>query len=154
MLYLIQHGEAKSEAEDPQRPLTERGQADCRAVGKFLARKSVHLDRVLHSGKTRARQTAEIVADALGLAERVAQASDLEPNADPEVWKRRLDDIADEVMLVGHLPHLAHLAGLLLCGGPQRMPVEFRPGSVLLLTRREGTRAWAVAGMITPDLAQ
>ena len=31
-LYLVQHGEAKSKAEDPQRPLTERGREDVARV--------------------------------------------------------------------------------------------------------------------------
>lgn len=146
----MQHGEAKSAEQDPERPLTERGGADSRAAGEWLARRGVRPDRVLHSGKTRARQTAQIVAKALGVEASLAEASDLEPNADPEVWRRRLEDSTEEIMLVGHLPHLARLAGALICGDPERAPVQFRPAGVVLLTRRE-SRDWAVAGMLAPD---
>lgn len=54
-LYLVRHGEAKSAAEDPARPLT-------------------------NSGKLRAVQTAELMAEALM------------PLAEPKVWAERLRD--------------------------------------------------------------
>jgi phosphohistidine phosphatase SixA len=37
-LYLVQHGDAKSEAEDPERPLTERGRSDVARLAALLAR--------------------------------------------------------------------------------------------------------------------
>ena len=61
-LYLVQHGAAKSEAEDPQRGLTDEGQRTVERMADFLAALRLPLDRIEHSEKMRARQTAEILA--------------------------------------------------------------------------------------------
>ena len=65
-LYLVQHGEAKSEKEDPDRSLTDRGTAEIRAVAEAAKRAGLKPAQIYHSGKTRAQQTADILADALG----------------------------------------------------------------------------------------
>src|SRR5205807_2540846 len=61
-LYLVQHGAAKSEAEDPQGGLTEEGQRTVERMADFPAALRLPLDRIEHSEKLRARQTAEILA--------------------------------------------------------------------------------------------
>jgi phosphohistidine phosphatase len=61
-LYLVQHGAAKSEAEDPQRGLTDEGKRTIERMAAFLAPLGFSLDRIEHSEKLRARQTAEILA--------------------------------------------------------------------------------------------
>src|ERR671919_59444 len=67
-LYLVQHGEAKSEAEDPDRPLTDRGADQVRQVATLAgAAGLVMVERVVHSGKTRARQTAETWGGGVGV---------------------------------------------------------------------------------------
>ncbi|HDD66024.1 MAG TPA: phosphohistidine phosphatase SixA, partial [Nitrososphaeria archaeon] len=60
-VYLVQHGEAKREEEDPARPLTEEGKREVEDVARFLAELGVRVDRILHSGKLRAAQTANIL---------------------------------------------------------------------------------------------
>ena len=54
-LYLVQHGEAKAEAEDPERPLTARGRDDIGRLAALLARIGVRVARLEHSGKRRAQ---------------------------------------------------------------------------------------------------
>src|SRR5258707_13943162 len=61
-LYLVQHGASKSEAEDPQRSLTDEGRRTVEHMAEWLASLGVALDRIEHSDKLRARQTAEILA--------------------------------------------------------------------------------------------
>ena len=57
-LYLVQHGEAKSKTEDPQRPLTERGREDVARVAAFAASAGLQVGQIRHSGKRRAEETA------------------------------------------------------------------------------------------------
>ena len=52
-LYLIQHGEAKSEAEDPERSLTSRGEEETRKISGVAKRLSIYPSRIYHSGKKR-----------------------------------------------------------------------------------------------------
>ena len=72
MLYLVQHGEATKETEDPARPLTEHGRQEVVKVARALARVRLGVSVIAHSGKLRARQTAELQAwlsDKLGGAQ-------------------------------------------------------------------------------------
>ena len=51
MIYLVQHGEAQAKEENPDRPLTERGEDRARALGDFLARAGIRVDAIHDSGK-------------------------------------------------------------------------------------------------------
>jgi broad specificity phosphatase PhoE len=70
-IYLVQHGEAKSEEEDPRRTLTDKGVGEVQKVAEFLRPLTLAVDTVWHSGKARAQQTAELLAEALGAQARV-----------------------------------------------------------------------------------
>lgn len=146
-LYLVQHGEAKSDAEDPDRPLIDRGVDQVRQVAASAAAAGfVTVERVVHSGKTRARQTAEIWGEALGVP--VTPGDGLAPGDNPSIWAGRLEG-GDNVMLVGHLPHLAKLAALLLVGDEDRPAVAFRNGGLVGL-QRDGPY-WSVNVVLPPD---
>jgi phosphohistidine phosphatase len=86
-VYLVQHGEAKSEEEDPDRPLTDRGATEVRRVaGVAAGAGSVMVERIVHSGKTRARQTAAVWGEALGVP--IDETDGLAPRDDPAIWRR------------------------------------------------------------------
>ena len=61
-VYLVQHGLAKSKDEDPERPLTAVGREEVERVARAAAAVAVRPAAILHSGKARAEQTAEIFA--------------------------------------------------------------------------------------------
>ena len=63
-LYLVQHGEARSEAEDPERSLTIRGEEETKKISDAAKRLGIRPSRIYHSGKKRAEQTAGIIAGA------------------------------------------------------------------------------------------
>ncbi len=149
-VYLVQHGEALSSDEDASRPLSEKGAADTRRVGDFLYRSArLVVPEVMHSGKARAEQTAEMLARCLNGMYSVAP--DLNPNDDPGLWSAHLAALDRDVMLVGHLPHLQRLAGLLLTGDASTSPVQFSNAGVVCLNRDE-QGAWHVHWAVTPQL--
>jgi phosphohistidine phosphatase len=148
-VYLVQHGEAKKEEEDPLRPLSESGREDVQRVAKYAENLDIQANKIYHSGKLRAKQTAEILAEKLNI-EQVIEAEKLAPNADPKVWEDRLSGIDEEVILVGHLPHLSKLSGGLLCGDEEKETVAFRMGGIVCL-ERNGDGHWSVQWMITPE---
>lgn len=145
-VYLVRHGEAKPETEDPARPLTGRGRADVERVARVAAGRGVTVVEIRHSGLLRARQTAEILAAHIRPAGGVHEAEGLRPNDDPEVARDECERAAAPVMLVGHLPHLGRLAGTLVRGHPDREPIELEPGAMLCLTRSE--RGWGIEWLI------
>ena len=150
-LYLVQHGLATTEADDPARPLTEQGRDDVtRVAAHAVEHLGVRPARVIHSGKTRARQTAEIWAALLAVAD-IEEADGLAPNDDPAEWAERVASAGGaDLMLVGHLPHLGRLTGLLLTGPDLggRSPVTFTPGTLVGLER--GEDGWAVTVVLPP----
>jgi phosphohistidine phosphatase len=140
-LYLMQHGEAKAESEDPARPLTERGRQEVERVARHAARLPLGIGLVEHSSKLRARQTAEIVASCLEPRPRVQERPGLAPNDDPGDLARALQDASEPRLLVGHLPHLARLASLLVVGDAAQPILAFRMGALVALKHEaEGFR--------------
>lgn len=146
-LYLVQHGQAKPENEDPERPLTGDGFDDvARVARQAVEQLGVRPDRVVHSGKTRARQTAEVWGRLVNVD--AEQADALEPNDDPTIWVQRLAAATDNIMLAGHLPHLARLAALLLAGASDRPVIQFRQGGLVALERTDA--GWVVSVVLPP----
>jgi len=149
-LYLVQHARAKSREEDAERPLSDAGMADAHRMGEFLASHGgVHPYRIMHSGKLRAAQTAETLAGRLGM-DHAEPVPDLEPMADPGIWSAHLEAMYEDVMIVGHLPHVGRLASLLVTGNLDQDVVRYQPGTVVCLRREEGV--WHVEWMLTPEL--
>lgn len=150
-LYLVQHAESKRKEEDPSRPLSERGRGDIQKVAKYAAEYlSIQVNQIVHSGKLRAKQTAEVLAEHLHPANGVIAAEGLEPLADPKVWKNRLAETTEDIMIVGHLPHLGKLAGHLLTGDESKDVLTFRMGGITRLEREESGR-WTIQWLITPE---
>ena len=149
-VYLVQHGLAKDESEDAARPLSAQGREDVTRTAGFLSLfEKPKPAKILHSGKLRAEQTAEMFAEAWGGVS-VEKTLDLAPNDDASTWSAHLSSMTDDVMLVGHLPHLQRLAGLLICGDVSREAVHFRNGGVVCLEKRES--GWSVLWQINPTL--
>ncbi len=150
VLYLVQHAEAKREEEDPARDLTEKGRRDIQKVAGYLGRFHLPISRIFHSGKTRAQSTANLLAASLPPAQGAEAASGLAPLDDPEIWAGRLEQQDEDLMLVGHLPHLAKLAARLLVGDEQKKVINFHMAGVACLRREAGQ--WAVDWLIIPEL--
>ena len=151
-LYLAQHGEAKSETEDAERPLTLRGTEDVKRVAGMLRKLQIKLPKIVHSGKLRAKQTADILAQGLNISLPLVQVSPvLNPNDDVRPWAERIQKEIDDLMLVGHLPFLDKLASTLLCGNENAKLVLFRYGAIVCLEQKED-KGWAVRWVLTPEM--
>jgi len=151
-LYLIQHGEAKSEREDPERSLTEKGEEEVKRISEAAKRLNLRPSKVYHSGKLRARQTAEMIANALKISAPSVQAvQGLNPNDDVRPWAERISKESEDLMLVGHLPFLDTLASLFLCGNENARVVLFRYSAIVCLDQKEDRR-WAVRWILTPEM--
>ena len=131
-LWLVRHGEAVPEREDPTRPLTPEGARAIREVVNAVSGMMGSLDFVAASGKKRAVKTAGIFAEAAGYPpDKIAETDALSPNATPEAFVAFLAECADaeRLLVVGHLPSIAAIASYFLSpGDPVRL--LFGPGTV------------------------
>ncbi|MFI5341544.1 MAG: phosphohistidine phosphatase SixA [Candidatus Methylomirabilales bacterium] len=150
-VYLVQHGEATPEEEDPARPLTDRGRRDVRRVAERAAALRTQVAEIRHSGKLRARQTAEIFAAALTPVHGIRETDGLGPADDTGKARAEVEAAREPLMLVGHLPHLRRLASLLLAGDPEREIIRFRNGAIVCLVQGDGH--WLLQWVLTPELA-
>jgi phosphohistidine phosphatase len=150
-MYLVQHAEAKSDQEDPLRPLSAKGREDITRVAAYLSQLNIPVSKIFHSTKLRAKQTAEILFEHLKPGRGVSEADGLSPLDDPALWAERLRDLPDGIILAGHLPHLARLASLLLCGDSEKNIVSFRMAGIACL-KRDDTGSWSLQWMLTPDV--
>ena len=154
-LYLVHHAEAKQKEEDPERSLTDNGIACISRMAFFIARcTDIAVARIIHSGKKRALQTAEILAKELNPEKGIEQGLELNPISQPWSWVESLAQVEEDVMIVGHLPHLRRLIALLLCQDESNQIVEFKNGGVISLVRNESgmwTMRWMLIPQILPD---
>ncbi|MGD2055338.1 MAG: phosphohistidine phosphatase SixA [Gammaproteobacteria bacterium] len=150
-LYLVQHGEAVGKDVDPERPLSEQGERDIAALAAFLQQAAVTVERLWHSGKLRARQSAELLARRTLPGGAIEPISGIRPNDSVTAFARDADVWEQDTLVVGHLPFQARLVALLVTGDPDREVVSFRPGSMVCL-ERGASDDWTVVWMLRPEL--
>jgi phosphohistidine phosphatase len=151
-LYLMQHAEAVPKEVDANRPLTEHGRDTAKRVGHYLSQShDFHVARVFHSGKTRSYQTAQILAEGIRPARGIQEGKELSGGSLPWGWVERLKDINEDILIVGHLPHLRRLVALLICQDESKKCVEFQFGCVCHLFRDE-SGLWTIRWMLVPSL--
>ncbi|MEN8107311.1 MAG: phosphohistidine phosphatase SixA [Pseudomonadota bacterium] len=150
-LYLVQHGEAVDKTVDPERPLSEQGEQDVKAMADFLAAAGVRVERVWHSGKRRAEQTAGVLAKPVMKGGDIEAITGINPNDDVTAFAQDADVWEQDTLVVGHLPFMARLVAYLATGKANTATVAFRPGSIVCL-EREGNGGWQILWMVRPEL--
>ena len=150
-LYLVQHGKAVAKEADPDRSLTEQGRAEVERVAAFIEPLSLSVGCLWHSGKTRAVQTARILAEVVKADKTVLQRDGLAPNDDVTNLADELNAANQDIMIVGHLPFLSKLASLLISGGESTNVVAFENGGVVSIRRSEKNQ-WQLSWIATPGL--
>ena len=149
-LYLVQHGEATPETEDPARPLSEHGREEVERVARHAATLRLPVAEIRHSGKLRARQTAEILARHFLPARGIREMEGMAPEDSPGKAMAEIEAATQPLMLVGHLPHLRRLASSLLAEDPEKEIVRFRNGAIVCLVKAGG--GWLLQWILTPEL--
>ena len=136
-LYLMRHGIAVVADQpgiesDSARPLTPKGIKRMRRAARGMRRLGLSFDALLTSGLARARQTAEIVADALGLEAQLQEISELAPENSVDRLISALTRFKDRehVLLVGHNPLLGHIFSFLISGQNITVEAELKKGGL------------------------
>jgi phosphohistidine phosphatase len=152
IVLLVRHGDAKSTEEDPIRPLSVTGRQQAERMASWLCRLDPEIEEIRHSAKARARETAEILANRMGLSPaRMRKVPALTPNGDVEQVARDLEGADRSIMLVGHLPFMARLASRLATGDPDRLGFAFAKAGVVVLARVAGD--WQLVAVLSPEMS-
>ncbi len=148
-VYFVRHGQAFPESENPRRPLTEKGKRDAEIIAGFLKKNSVMVESVICSTKTRARETAQIIAGGMAAKPIILPREGLSPNDPVAPLREELETLQSDVMVVGHLPYLNELSALLLTG-KDNFPVYCPTCAVICLERISPGR-WQLLFMVSPE---
>ena len=150
-LYLVQHGQAYTKEQNPIRPLTEQGRSDVERITHFLETAGIRVAKVVHNGKRRAEQTAEILAHALAPRAQPQTSDLINPNDDPRAFSWQNESWDEDTLVVGHLPFLEKFISELIIRDESRLLVSYAPGTVACLERTEDD-SWRLIWMIRPEL--
>lgn len=152
-LYIAQHGDALSKEQNPERPLSDKGQTDVLALAQLLIEANINISNIIHSGKTRTVQTANLIASHFGKAVATECSSLISPNSDPERLFQAHSDIAADTLLISHMPFVSRLVSYLTIGNDGSI-VEFTPGTAVCLHRTfdENDTTWKIEWMISPAI--
>lgn len=150
-IYLVQHGESLAKEIDPDRPLSPQGSIDVWSIANFLKNAGITANRIFHSGKTRARQTAEIFAEALSKKEVLTAIAGIDPNDPVDQLVEQINMWAENTLVAGHLPFMAKLVAKLLSGNAAPVVTSYQPGSVVCLAKDEDG-VWRIQWMLRPEL--
>jgi len=140
-LYILRHGIAVEPgtpgyASDADRPLTPEGERKLRQIADAMEALELSFDLILSSPYLRARQTAEMVAEALRARKKLELSDTLTPGGSTKKLVEllnRLDPSPDSVLLVGHEPYLSGLISLLV-SGKETFAVVMKKGGLCKLT--------------------
>jgi phosphohistidine phosphatase len=119
-LYLMQHALAYPTEENAERPLSPTGIDQAKAAGRGIKRLGLGFDLIVTSPKRRAQQTAALIAEAVRYpySDILTTETALPDRAPQELLDLLLKEPdAGHILIVGHLPQLAKLAGDLMQGG-------------------------------------
>jgi len=135
-LYLLRHAPAEEGSgyrTDSERPLSDEGRERMKLAAAGLAHCIEKLSSVTASPLLRARQTAELAAQAIRYSGAIQTSKSLEPEANIEGTLQYIESLprTGDHLLVGHMPNLALLAATLIGA---RMPVvEFKRGTLVCI---------------------
>ena len=151
-LYLVRHGRAVTPEENPERPLSKDGRDDIERMASFLARSKVRPERILHSGKARAAETALILATTLGDSRVVAEMPGISPMDSPRHLVEAARAWPDDTMVCGHNPNMERVAATLLTGNDLMPVAAFATGQIMCLERDDGVEGWTMRWHLRPSL--
>lgn len=150
-LYLVQHAKAASTDVDPERPLSDQGRQDIQKVAAFIKSLNLSVDYLWHSTKTRAIQTAEVLAEVVKINKEIIERDGLAPNDNVTAIKDELASAQQDTMIVSHMPFVSKLASLLLTSREFADTVAFRQGGIVALNSSEPNQ-WQIEWMVIPEI--
>ena len=150
-IYLMQHGQAKSAEEDPERDLTLEGIENTRMIANFFKDIRHDIGRIYHSPKARARSTAEIFLAALDYEGEVVEYENMKPKDEVEpLISDILNFEGEEVAVIGHLPYLQKFLSMMLGLKKDSEVLKFHNSGISCISRTNGS--WHLEWVVIPEI--
>lgn len=152
-IYLAQHGLSLPKDQDPRKGLSETGFAEVQRIAQVAAQYRVPVRTILHSGKHRAAQTAEIFSERLNPPGGVKVVEGMAPLDDVEMFAQGVQ-IESNTLYVGHLPFMERLISFLIVGKPTPPLFRMQNGGLVCLDRYPESEQITIRWALMPNVGQ
>lgn len=150
-IFLVQHGLSLPKTVDPEKGLSEQGIAEVTRIAASAKKYGVQIAEIIHSGKKRARQTAEIFAAELLQKGGVKEGLGMKPLDEVTQFANSIDT-KKWVMYVGHLPFMERLTAYLVTGSSRHPVFRFQNSGVVCLNQNPDTKFWVITWSLMPKI--
>lgn len=150
-LYLVRHGDYEKNILQRTEPLSERGRREIQQLAEFLAPASIRVAALVHSGKLRAEQTAEILAPGFLCNQTIQLQPGITPLDNVLAFANEVSVWHEDSVVVGHLPFLGRLLAKLVTGDENKEIIFFQPGTMVCIEKIDVAR-WIIDWVLCPSL--
>ena len=150
-LYLVQHGKSLPKDVDPDQGLSDEGVAETKRIAKVAKDYGIYVKSIKHSGKTRARRTAEIFSSALNPEGDIQEASGIKALDDVAAFAETIN-AEDDIMLVGHLPFMERMTSFLITGAIEKSVFKFQNSGIVCLDKDPDIQSWIIKWTLMPNI--
>ncbi len=154
-LFLVQHGKSAAKDVDPSKGLTDEGRDETLRIAQVAKNYKIPVKKIVHSGKTRAEQTAAIYAATLGDNLPLEAVSGIAPMDDVRDFATTIDP-QENLMVVGHLPFMQRLVSYLTTGSEDIRLYMFQNSGIVCLdlaVEADGSVDWFIKWTLNPDIS-
>ena len=136
-LFLVHHADAVGSDVDPQRSLSARGRAQADSLAHRAKAAGCAPVAIWHSGKLRARQTAEAFHRICSPFAAFKMVRGLRPDDPPDFLRASIAGETADLLVVGHMPNIREILRMLTGDG------EFPFHGLVAVETRDRGETWA-----------
>jgi phosphohistidine phosphatase len=154
-LFLVQHGISESKDIDPERGLSDFGREETNRIALVAKGYKIPVQKLVHSGKKRAEQTADIFYEALALKTPMKKISGINPMDDVPSFAATIKP-EENLMVVGHMPFMERLVSFLTTGTEDCRVYKFQNSGIVCLDMEigEDNKAdWFIKWTLNPNIS-
>ena len=154
-LFLVQHGFSAPKDVDPERGLSGQGRLETERIAQVTSGYSIKVERIVHSGKKRAEQTASIYHDSLSIKTPLESISGINPLDDVRAFAENINPEVN-FMVVGHMPFMQRLVSYLTVGSEEIRVYQFQNSGIVCLDNSEGPDGkldWFIKWTLNPNIS-
>ena len=154
-LFLVQHGISATKDVDPEKGLSVQGRVETERIAQVANGYGIRVEKIVHSGKKRAEQTAAIYHDALSVKTPLELISGINPMDDVQAFVESINPEMD-LMVVGHMPFMQRLVSYLTTGSEEIRVYQFQNSGIVYLDKSEdadGKFDWFIKWTLNPNIS-
>ena len=154
-LFLVQHGISAPKDRDPEKGLSDFGREETNRIARVAKGYKIPVQKIVHSGKKRAEQTASIFQEALSLEMPMQKISGIMPMDDARIFAATIE-IEGNLMVVGHMPFMERLVSFLTTGSENCRVVKFQNSGIVCLDMERGEdneADWFIRWILNPTIS-